>query len=427
MSFSDSVRSLVKKLSSGSTADVESASKALAFGEGVADQEAVDDFMRISRLDGGTRRMLAARMELDSPRLAERFAFVAAEAFKVYAREGKEKGVIVALRRAVDTLAKADPLAAVEMVRTLCQSLDVPELPAEAQAFRSALAGGLVSRGLMTAVWKGVASLSDGDERKVAFLDGLEMILENIDATHFSLVVVAMIGIEEGPVFDLLLSYVKRVASGKELEIGAVLPTAELSQAMALIAILAALETPGAQEAIAEAVKNPHPVVRIEALGHLEGVSSERLRVELRSLLQDNDLEVRLAALEAMQEHRVMVAGPFLAMRIRSSVFAKLSATEKRQAFSTLATLTTSRTEAICLEILADARLVTSSEHEETREIAAEILGQFGSSSQVVDVLSDLSKRRWKNTERVRNAARDALRRIELRLAAPGSTSGGEA
>jgi len=139
------------------------------------------------------------------------------------------------------------------------------------------------------------------------------------------------------------------------------------------------------------------------------------LRAELRVLLQDNDPEVRLIALKAMEAHSVMVAGPFLAMRVRAPSFSRLPLEERKQAFSTLSALAPGRTESICLEVLDDARLMSSSIHEETRAIAAETLGRIGSSEKVLSILDDLSRRRWKNTERVRLAARRALSTLASR------------
>jgi HEAT repeat protein len=241
------------------------------------------------------------------------------------------------------------------------------------------------------------------------------MILKYVDDSHLPIIVKAFGEIEQGAIFDVLLKYISRVAAGQESVLGDALPTLAIAQAMKLIHILAEFETSAAREAISKATRHTDPVVRIEALGHIEGVSSERLRTELRLLLQDKDPGVRLVALKAMEDHTVLAAGPFLALRVKSPHFGKLPIAERQQAFATLATLAPGRTEAICLEVLEDARLVASAGHEETRAIAAETLGCIGSSRRTLKFLDDLAKRRWKNTERVRQASREAIARLEER------------
>ena len=64
--------------------------------------------------------------------------------------------------------------------------------------------------------------------------------------------------------------------------------------------------------------------------------------------------------------------------------------------------------------------------YEETRAIAAETLGKIGASGKVSTVLSELAKRRWKNTERVREAARRALEMLKQRKVKPADKEGGK-
>jgi hypothetical protein len=134
------------------------------------------------------------------------------------------------------------------------------------------------------------------------------------------------------------------------------------------------------------------------------------------------DEEVRLATLAAMEQHEIRMAGPFLSLRVRSPAFARMSPVEKRQALSTLATLAPGRTEAICVEMLEDKRLVTSTSHRESCELAAMILGRVGSSQRALDVLTSLAKPRWSNPEKLRAAAAQALERLQQRQAARGKS-----
>jgi serine/threonine protein kinase len=405
-------RRLIERLVVGGGRELEAALRALAFGEAITgdDRRTLEQLVTV---DETTTLMLGARLDVDPATLARRFAVVATEAFVAAKEHGLERGVSQALRRSVEGLASTSPRAAIDMVCTLCDTLVVIGDPAATAAHRAALTGVLVTVELLTSLWKQLATQED-DAARAACAAGLTTVLGYLDASFLPALAKALGEIEPGPVFDSVVGFVARVLEGQEALAGEILPTAPLPQAMALIKLLAGFGTPAATEAIAEATRNPEPVVRIEALGHVEGTSGERLRNELRLLLQDQDHEVRLAALRAMEAHAVRAAGPFLALRVRSPAFEKAPLVERQQAFATLARLAPSRTEAICLEVLGDARLVATTVHEETRAVAAETLATICTSPRSIEVLRDLADRRWKSSEQVRAAARRALARIEV-------------
>ncbi len=84
--------------------------------------------------------------------------------------------------------------------------------------------------------------------------------------------------------------------------------------------------------------------------------------------------------------------------------------------------LAPSRAEAVCVELLKESRMVTSESHEQTRGLAAELLGEVAASPEAVELLTAAATARWKNSERVRAAATKALARIEERAAAKAAT-----
>jgi HEAT repeat protein len=203
---------------------------------------------------------------------------------------------------------------------------------------------------------------------------------------------------------------------------GGLFAEADVDLGLALVRVLAGIRTPGAREAISMAVKSPHPVVRIEALGHVEGVSSERLRLELRALLEDREADVRIAALKAMEQYAIRVAGPFLVLRVKSPQFDSLPPAERRQAFQTLVALAPTRAEAAAVDVLKEGRVVTTDAHEESRAIAAETLARVASSADAMAALTEFSTARWKNSDRVRSAAQKALEELSQRAARAQST-----
>jgi hypothetical protein len=182
------------------------------------------------------------------------------------------------------------------------------------------------------------------------------------------------------------------------------------------VRLLASIPSDEAREAISLASQSPHPLVRIEALGHLEGVSGSRLRIELRKLLDDVDPEVRMTALRAMEQHNITIAGPFLVLRIQERTFVKLPHDERAQALQTLCKLRPKRGEEVCMTLLKESRLLRPTALEETRALAAQFLAEVASSNDALFLLERIAKSNvFKNSKRVREAAAAAIQRLQAR------------
>ena len=412
-------KTIMGTLSSGESTDLEAAVQASAFGEAANREKKPDQFSRLLRSDENTLRVIAAQIERGSGRMGDRFAVAAGEAYMAYEKKGRGEVVTRSLRMAVDGLVDEQPLAAVEMVRLLCEAIDVPGNPEEAEHYRAKIAGTLISKELMQKLFESATQQKDTEKSvegsEEDFARGLEIILGFIDATYVPLVAEALRSTEPGPVFEQLVAYIKKYAEGNEEFLGNLIPTADLKLALDLIHILKEIGTEAAMNAMIYATRSEHPVVRIEALGNLEGESSQRVTEELKNLLQDKNVKIRLAALEAIEKHNVYVAGPYLARRLVSTEFRQVSIAEKRQAFSTVAALSPGRTQIICLDILNDTHLISVEGFEEIRACAAEALGRIGKGPQVVKTLEKMSKSRWKNSEKVREASSRALALLEER------------
>ena len=207
------------------------------------------------------------------------------------------------------------------------------------------------------------------------------------------------------PVRDELGQFLVRVGPGMVGPIAALLPSAGVDAAIALIRLLVTMGTRLALDAVGAAGKSPYALVRIEALGALEGAASERLRVELKTLLEDPEPAVRVAALRLIADNRIMAAGPHLALHAKDEAFDELPLVERRAVLGTLAVLLPSRAEAICMEHAERAALLPRASREETRELAAEILGDIASSPEMEAALLAVAGRKWRNTERIRAVA----------------------
>jgi len=405
---------------SGDQADTEAMARAEALKDtGVTDRRATESALAV---DPATVQILATRIDADTVTTGERFVVIAARTYQAECAAGDPAIVAAPLSNAIDRLAEHKPEMAIAMVLSLCNAVRQDPRYGDPEAIRGRLAGDVVSTETMRKILEG--AVDPGANRDV-FVEGLTKILDNLDDTHVPVVLEKIEDITEPVITSQLIDYLARKGRGHEEALGAMFEGATVELGLALVRVLAAIGSPEARQAASMAAHSPHPVVRIEALGHVEGVSSERLRIELRGLIEDHEASVRLAALQAMEHHNIRVAGPFLVLRIKSEAFDKLPFEERKQALSTLATLAPNRAEPVCLELLNDQRMVSSEAHEQTRAAAAEMLGRISSSRQVIAVLEDAATKRWRSSERVRSAAKAAMEQVGARIARTLQPSGG--
>jgi serine/threonine protein kinase len=369
-------------------------------------------------VDEATRAVLAARLSGDATAVSERFVLAAAEAYLLAVRRDDAASVTTPLSVSVKGLAATSAVKAIAFVGALVKAIRGDD-PVEVKHARASLTGALVPAETMKTL---LDAALKGDASELA--DTLPAVLGALDGTHMPVVLAAMPGVPPGSLRDVLLAYVGRWYRGHEAALGALLAGADVEVGLAILRLLADAPSEEARAAIGRAVESPHPVVRIEALGHVEGASSERLRTELRALLEDRDPGVRVAALRAMEQHRIKAAGAFLVLRIRGAGFDDLPLDERRQALATLSALTESRAAAIAIELVSSGKVFSSDAHEETRALAADLLGQIGASGEVTRALLAVSRQRFRASKRVREAATHALEQIAAR-GAPAAAAGG--
>jgi serine/threonine protein kinase len=357
-------------------------------------------------IDPATRAVMAARLAVSSEDVGERFASAAAAAFVMAYRMGEPGLVAAPLRTTVDSLsgdaAEADALAFVFLLAG-----GVAKFATEAE--REAMTGSLVNSLVSPQRFAGLTAAAVAPDAPQELRDRFISVLRRLDGNHVAPVAAAASTMEACDIRKHLLEYVSAHAQGHEGEIGATFASGHLEPSLALLKVLVALGTPAAREAAQAAAKSPHPIVRIEALGLVEGSSGAGIRQALRAMLEDWDPAVRIAALQSIGAYKVKVAGPGLVMRVKSPEFDTLSVEERREALNALYLLTSSRAEAVYLDLLADTRLVPTEPHEQTRALAAEMLGLRGRSSDARTALEGASRARWRNSERVRSAATAAL------------------
>ncbi|MEY4576242.1 MAG: hypothetical protein RL701_945 [Pseudomonadota bacterium] len=411
-------RELFRVMSRGDTNDAEAAARVANLNileENPGEAEAASTI----KLDDTTRALLAARLEIDVAGTSERFIVAAAEAFVASAKMGRSAAVTAPLRRAVDSLGNAAPGKAVEMILELRDAVVVEGKELETETLRETMTSEVLSPSTLLEVLRGGDKLEG--EAKAEYMKAVARVLGCLQPQHFDSALGYLETAPAGELQQLLLDFIKRVGRGQEAKIATLFPKVNVDLGLALVRLLAEIDTDSAKEAIGSASQSPHALVRIEALGYIEGVSGSRLRLELRKLLEDPDPDVRLLALRAMEEHNIVIAGPFLVLRIQEQEFSKLSFEERRQALQTLCTLRPKRCEEVCMALLGQTQLLPSRSRDETRELAAQFLAEVASSDGALFLLEGIAESSaWRNSKRVREAATSALQRLKARAEEAG-------
>jgi hypothetical protein len=379
------------------------------------------DLRHALELDEATLQVVRAQLS-DRLRLDARFVPVLAEAYRAGRALGSASAVSVPLRAAMDGLAAASLSSAVRLVSALFAAFEDRDAPGEAASLRGSLAREVVSDRALRALLA-EASSPDADGAVVSLVREL---LTVADGSFVPIVLDLFVRGNAAAFGDAVHSYLTRSAENNEEVLAAAFAEADLDPGLALVRILGRLATPAAREAMLRAAESPHAVLRIEALSHADA-GSERLRLELRALIEDPSPEVRSVALRTIRERQIRAAGPYLAMRVKSAGFDKLALEERRQILFSLAALAPARAEELCVEILEDSRLLTLGSHEDSRALAAEQLGHLASSRDSLAALEDACTGRFRYSERVRNSAVSARElavvRLSLQPAAPRSSS----
>jgi hypothetical protein len=407
-----------------------------------------DDHFAIPRgealhLEDETRAAMIADLEADPAAEIERSAVSAARAYELLNPPGKAE-VAGALRASLDRLARVAPLAALALAHAACSSLtthDAPDsgaefsfdlavdlggapTPASAEAEpdeRCELARAIVSPETLGRVLVVNAPPAVGGSAPATAMAGrVRALLGRMGEAYAHAVLDAFPRAGEPLVREEMARYLVRAGDGVVAPVAALVPSVDVEPAIALLRVLVAIGSGASRSAVGSGGRSPHPLVRIEALHHLEGASSERLRAELSRVLEDPEPGVRLEALRVITQNHIMAAGPHLALAARTEAFDSLPVAERREALATLAALLPSRAEDICLEHLEKTALLPRAAHEETRELSAELLGAMASSPEVERALIAVSERKWRNSERIRAAALAAAHRIARRRAGEG-------
>jgi HEAT repeat protein len=206
----------------------------------------------------------------------------------------------------------------------------------------------------------------------------------------------------------VLLDYMVRFASGREAAFEPVLARGSPTLAIAALRGLSSLGTDEARGVLIKAFDNPHLEVKVSAIGFLPDAAAETVRSEVTRLLEDPSSEVRLSTLNVLSHLGSTAVGPVLVRRIQNVDLTTLSAQERKLLLDTLVRLSPRRGSEIAIEILDATQMIPTQGPEETRAIAAEVLGSVNSDA-VEQALERAARKRWSNSAPVREAAARSL------------------
>jgi len=352
----------------------------------------------------------SAPAEEEEERSHERLVRLAATSFVGPAFEPALEAFGPILREDLEREANSQPELALDSAVRLLRAVRAPE---ESLLQRQRALMAVVLSAPCAAILFGSATRAEVTPKTI---DRLAEILPALGPEH------AVALVTSGPfVQDLQLQakinhHLELGVTGHEGLLGQVAAQSAPELAVNIVRLLGRIDTLAARSALEALANSAELIVRLEALGLIDGVSGDRLRLQLKALIEDAPEPERIAALRAIVDADVRVAAPSVALRLRSPSLDSLSFEEKRLLFNALCLLAPHRAEKIAADVLSKSRLITTAQHEETRALAAAALGGIGSSEDSVEILAEFARHRWNSSDAVREAAEHALAQVKARM-----------
>ncbi len=382
-------------------------------------------------LDPVARKAIAAQFETNPERWSERFMDVVGDAF------------VDTLRRR-DVALVAEPLDASARDLVLSRRFDVVFQMHEAlgksvefagqaarmrdpRAARAELTKGMFGPEtlrllLVEAIRSNQQSVMSGGspiDQKAVDLNWLaqviQPVLNELGSEYVAPILTILDTVTHDALRNVLIGFLQRALVGRENEILERIGSMSIDTARPLLRLLSVIKTQGSYDALRRLAQSPNATMRCEAIAFL-AQSPEQLRDELSRLTEAPQAELRAAALRAMAFHQVRAAGPLLVKRVQDQSFNTVPIEERRELFTALYSLNAGRAEALAIEIVQKHGLLVDDALEETRALCADLLGKNSKEMAALEAVLAASKRRWWNTQPLRDAATLAAEAIAGRL-----------
>jgi serine/threonine protein kinase len=374
-------------------------------------------------LDPVAKRALGAQLAISPERWSERYIDVLADAV-LDARKRKDLDLVLepldASTRELILERKFELVF--QMWDSLSKALEAYAPKQSAAAVKADVAAGMFSpetvklliREAVRATPPGQPELSRVDLDRLTA--DFSPVLSGFGPTHLGVVLDLVPIVTHEPLRQALVAYVERSIVGREAEVVDRLVRLDLATARPILQGLAQSRRPGAVDALRRVAATGGPGHRCEATALLAH-TPEQLRDDLLALTENQDPGVRAAALRALAQHQVRAAGPLLVRRVQDPSFHQLPVDERREILRALFALHLARAESLSVEILNKHSLLgTDDATEQTRAICAELLGANSNSSEALEAVLGGLKRRWWNSQLLRDAATIAADAIAARL-----------
>jgi actin-like ATPase involved in cell morphogenesis len=211
-----------------------------------------------------------------------------------------------------------------------------------------------------------------------------------------------------------LLAYLLRNAREHPEVVARALPRAAPEEASALLSQLLEAGAEAASAAVEQGLGSPHWSVRMACLREITAAPSPAARALIHDMLHDGDPANRIAVLGLIGERRLSSMGPTLVRRIEADAFHALSLLERGTLLEVVGALNPRRAEELAIALVSKKQVVPSDAVEHSRALAVDFLARVDSSESLA-LLEEIAKKRWGNSQLVREAAGRAVQRRSLR------------
>ena len=226
-----------------------------------------------------------------------------------------------------------------------------------------------------------------------------------------------------GRLRDLGLSYVDRNLAGNQKIVVDMLDELDPPLAQRMLAKVAETLGDRAEQLLKPILMSRNQALRCEATALL-APSPEMLGKQLVRLLGSSDPTLRSAALTTMLRYNVRLAGPGLVGVIEDEKFTTRPRQEQRQMLEVLYELNPPRGEALLTSIVSRHGMLADEALDQSRCLAAEVLGERADSGNPLEALDDAARLRPWNTQGIRMAAGHAADQIRQRLSGRREANG---
>lgn len=215
---------------------------------------------------------------------------------------------------------------------------------------------------------------------------------------------------------ELVASYLRSNMDGHQETVAEIALAADRDVALDLVELVSAVIDLATAEALRQILEHAEVDVRRAALEAMAEEYPGEVDDILLDMVKDEDANIRVAALKLATSAGSAAVETYLTERALTADFHELPFTERRLILETLLDIDAGRAQETLIQIVKrKLNLRLDPAAHTTRTVAISLLGEFGTMPEAYEALEDVSKRRIGNPEKVREAARAAMKRWEER------------